>query len=197
MANHYYLMASLPTLNLDAEHLPITHRAFLSLAKDVLSADDYHRLRAFNLKHVPETFQKENGAATYYSASLENKFWGWEVAMRNELIYLRAKALGVDPQKYTRPIKGDTSLKQLALNAFEQSDPLKVEQELNVARWNILEQSRGLEQFNFDGVLIYSMQLQILTRKCLFTKKEGQAKYDASYSRILGEAETVLTENIQ
>ncbi len=197
MANHYYLMASLPTLHLDTENLPITHRAFLSLAKNVLSVDDYYRLRAFNLQHAPKSFQEENGVSAFYGSSLENKFWGWEVTMRNELIYLRAKVMGVDPTKYIRPIKGDASLKQLALRAFEQGDPLKVEQELNMARWDILEKLRGLELFNFDGVLIYSMQLQILTRKCLFTKEAGQAKYDSSYARILGEAETVLTENIQ
>jgi hypothetical protein len=93
MASLYYLMASLPALHLDKEP-SITYEQFLSYAEGALTPLEFKRLKAFNLSNPPETL---DGAGR-----LERDYWGWDVSFRNELVKLRAAALGVDGDKYLR-----------------------------------------------------------------------------------------------
>ncbi|NIZ39946.1 hypothetical protein PVA45_00210 [Entomospira entomophila] len=191
MANLYYLMASLPAIAVTDEQPRISYQDFLKQAHGAIGLPEYERLTAFNLQTIPVTLTS--------LGSLERKFWHWEIALRNELTLLRAKAFGVKPDAYLhKEVQVDSSdIKRIALQAFEESDPLQVELELNKGRWALLEAERPLDYFGITSLLIYSMQLQLITRRGLFNKELGEQNYQQAYELILGEAKTVLMENIR
>jgi hypothetical protein len=191
MANLYYLMSSLPTMMVTDEEPRISFEEFLSRAKGGLGAGDYKRLVAFDFQNIPKKLE--------YLGNVEKKFWHWEIALRNELVYLRAKAFNMKAEDYIHQgIQVESSdIKRVALEAFEEADPLQVELGLNKARWALLDEERSLDLFSMSSLLIYSMQLQLIKRRSLFTKELGEAKYEEKYELILGEARTVLMENIR
>ncbi|NIZ19471.1 DUF2764 family protein [Entomospira culicis] len=191
MANLYFLMASLPTLSVNDDAPRMPYPEFLKQAHGGLGEQEYRRLLSFDLQNIP-TDLKGLG-------NVEKKFWHWEIAVRNELVKLRAKAFNMKEEEFlhTGVDIDSADIRQTALNAFEESDPLKVEIELNKARWALLESERTLEYFSMESLLIYSMQLQLITRRSLFTKELGEANYQKEYELILGEAKTVLMENIR
>lgn len=191
MANLYYLMASLPSISVTDETPRITHEELLRQAATAINEREYQRLVAFNLQNIPETLDG--------LGDVEKRFWHWEIAVRNELVRLRAKAFHMKEEDYIhKGVDIDSSdIKRVALNAFEENDPLQVELELNKARWLLLESGQSLEHFSLDSLLIYAMKLQLITRRGLFTKERGEANYQKEYDLILGEAKTVLMENIR
>lgn len=191
MANLYYLMSSLPSILVTDETPRITYEDLLSQSQHAIDTHNYKRLIEFNFHKIP------NCVNTLHET--EKKFWTWEISLRNELTYLRAKKFGIQPEEHVnfnvRTIGGD--IKQIALSAFEEPDPMKVELDLDRARWNLLELNRSTDYFSMNSLLIYSMQLQLITRRSLFNKTTGEINYQREYDLILKEAKTVLMENIK
>ncbi|MCL2520678.1 MAG: DUF2764 family protein [Spirochaetaceae bacterium] len=186
MTSLYYLIASLPALLFDKEPA-INYQKFLYYAEAVLTEDYFARLKAFNLQEPPLSMVNLK--------ELEKNYWQWDISLKNDLVELRAEARGIDINKYKRP-SPDMGTKNLALTAFRESNPLKVERQLDIMRFNLLEDSKNGDYFSFNSLLIYGMQLQILERRMGFKADVGRKRYDEEYESILKDVKEVLAENI-
>lgn len=187
MADLYYLMSSLPALQL-GQKPRLSYAQFLNSASGILPAGDFARLQAFSWRNPPRSLDG--------LGALEQKFWDWEAGLRNALVRLRAEALRLKADQFLRPIGSSGLAESAAKAAFAESDPLSVEKSLNKARWELLESFKDGSAFTFGLLLVYSMQLQILERYAHFDAEKGKNKYDEEYTRILSDAQTVLAENI-
>jgi hypothetical protein len=187
MADLHYLLSSVPTL-MFGQMPRYTIEQFFDVASRSLPSAEYDRLIAFRYYNPPVSL---DGLGL-----LERNYWDWEMGLRDELVRLRAEAMGIKPEPYLRLVGSAGLASSLAKEVFVEQNPLKIEQMLDKARYNWLEERRMGRVFHFDIVLIYSMQLQILQRAQSFDKDLGRSRYNEAYQRILGEAESVLTENI-
>ncbi len=187
MANLCYLLSSLPTLFF-GRNPQITYEDFLDAASRSLSVSEFERLKAFSSSQPPASLDGMSG--------LEKEYWNWEISLRNELVRLRAEVLGVKPDRYLHSYGSAGLATTVARDAFREDDPLKVEECLTRIRYDWLESQKGGRAFNFDILLIYSMQLQLLQRYHSFDENIGRENYNQVYQRVLSEAESVLLENI-
>ncbi|MGL4525113.1 MAG: hypothetical protein ACRCVN_06310 [Spirochaetia bacterium] len=187
MANLCYLLSSLPTLSF-GKSPQVTYVEFLDASSRSLGVSEYERLKAFDNSSPPVSL---DGLPAF-----EKKYWGWEVSLRNELVRLRAEVLGVKPDRYLHNGGSLGLTTAVAREGFRESDPLRVEEFLTRARYDWLEACRCGRSFDFDILLIYSMQLQLLQRYYSFDATLGRENYSRVYQRVLSEAESVLLENI-
>lgn len=187
MANLCYLLSSLPTLFF-GRNPQIAYEGFLDAASRSLSVSEFERLKSFSNSQPPAVFDG--------MGRLEREYWNWEISLRNELVRLRAEVLGVKPDRYLNNYGSAGLATAVARDAFREDDPLKVEEYLTRIRYDWLESQKGGRIFDFDVLLIYSMQLQLLQRYHSFDESIGRESYDRVYQRVLSEAESVLLENI-
>ena len=98
------------------------------------------------------------------SATLK-KWHSFEIALRNELVKIRANRKHKDPLKYMRggdPINSEVT--HIALNAHRNLSPLEAEKILDRARWQTLEELAMGHYFDLDSLIIYAQKLLILER---------------------------------
>ncbi|MBO4632181.1 MAG: DUF2764 family protein, partial [Lentisphaeria bacterium] len=89
----------------------------------------------------------------------------WEICLRNTLARLRAVKLGQDPEGFTvKNAAYDSSADYAARNAFNISDPLEREKELDRARWAFLDGFEWNHSSNFEALCIYRCKLMILEK---------------------------------
>lgn len=187
MADLYYLLSSIPTLMFDRP-VAYSYDKLITDASTILSGEAVERLKSFSLLNPPTSLDG--------LGALECEYWDWDASLRNDLVRLRAEALGLRADDHLRQIGSNGIATEQAKVAFNEDNPLKVEDSLDRSRWNFLESRKAGKIFDFDILLIYSMQLQILSRRAKFVQEIGRTKYEQEYKKILGDAETVLAENI-
>ena len=93
------------------------------------------------------------------------KLQAFEVALRNDLVKIRASRKHTDPLKYLR--QGDfseLSLQHTAASAYRNPSPLEGEKILDLERWRKLEELAAGHYFDTDSLLIYAQKLLILER---------------------------------
>lgn len=187
MANLCYLLSSLPTLFFGKDP-GVTYEAFLDSASRAMGTSDLERVKAFSYASPPVSLDGMSG--------LEKHYWEWDISLRNELVRLRAEVLGVKPDRYLHAYGSAGLTTAIAREAFREEDPLKVEEFLARVRYDWLESQKRGRVFDFEVLLVYSMQLQLLQRYHSFDESVGRENYGRVYQRVLSEAESVLLENI-
>lgn len=187
MANLCYLLSSLPTLFFGKDP-QVSYEDFLDSASRSLGTSEFARLKSFSYAMPPQSLDGMSG--------LERQYWEWEISLRNELVRLRAESLGVKPDRYLHPYGSAGLTTAIAREAFREDDPLKVEEFLTRVRYDWLETQKRGRIFDFEVLLVYSMQLQLLQRYHSFDENVGRENYSRVYQRVLSEAESVLVENI-
>ena len=175
MAQYYYLVASLPLLFYDSERIP-SRNEFLDTCRQHISPRHYSLLDSASTTDLQVTVP---GCKTL-------DLWRhWEIALRNELVRLRAKNRSREAQPYLVDSPVLLAPQAIAREAFAQESPLQAEDTLNRARWRYLDELEVGHYFDIDKILVYALRLQILARKALFEAEKGREMFEKVYSEII------------
>jgi hypothetical protein len=175
LAQYYYLVASLPLLFYDSESIP-SREDFLVTCRQHISPRHYRLLVSAGTNDLQTT---TTGCKTL---DLWRK---WEIALRNELVRLRAKNRGREAEAYLVESPGVLAPQALAREAFAQDSPLQAEDTLNRGRWSYLDELEVGHYFDIEKILVYALRLQVLARKALFDTEKGRQMFDKLYSETI------------
>jgi hypothetical protein len=116
----------------------------------------------------------------------------WERTLRLNLAQARAQRLKREGGALVEPPVHPAQAAAIALNAAAvEESPLEAELFLDRARWNAIEELRGIDYFSRDTVYAYLLKLLILERHSLFDTEAGFAEYKSLYASILERAQGV------
>jgi hypothetical protein len=157
MADFYtYLIASLPVLHFGMKP-PFSFERFLETCRQHIPKEDFHLLRA-----LP---QPEHYGTKGKRHRIIRKWIGFDVALRNELVKVRAGRKHVDPAMYLRTGGySGPSLAPAVMAANMNTSILEAEKTLDEARWKALEDLATGHYFDLDFLITYAYKLLILER---------------------------------
>lgn len=96
---------------------------------------------------------------------LIKRWCAFEIALRNELVKIRASRKHIDPLKYLR---GDDYIEpyitHIAMNAHRNPSLLEAERLLDQERWRALDELAVGHYFDLDVLIVYALKLLILER---------------------------------
>lgn len=87
-----------------------------------------------------------------------------------------------DPELYF----GEVDAAMGALAAV--SDPVEREKAVDRIRWRMLDDLEAGHEFDFDGLCVYRLRLEILNRYCGRSVEKGRSNFNAAVDRIAGGA---------
>jgi hypothetical protein len=181
MANYYYFAATLPALLPVGMTSPFTPEEFLQKACQHLNEDDYEVLASATL-FIPEHGQSPIPAR---QSPLLTRYYQWDRALRNELARLRAQRLQRPAEKYQHPGEPDWDAQRSAQIAFAAENPLEAELLIEKERWAFIEGLATNAFFDLNFLTAYALKLQILARREVFTRAQGEASYQTVYAAML------------
>ena len=154
MANkYYYLVATLPFLSFGAEP-PMTTERFLGECGKWLTPADMEMVRAASRMGVEAG--REKGAVL-------NEWLRFDGELRRELARARA----------ARKAGEDRRMAAAAKRIMAGETPLLKEMEMEMVRWEFLEDAAKNHFFDINRLALYFLQLQILERIAVFDKDKG------------------------
>lgn len=155
--DYTYFISSLPALTFGINP-PFSFDAFLTQANSFILETD-----ACILKDISST--GEYISKDYYPAALK-KWYGFNTALRNELVKVRAAHKRIDPLIYVRPQsqEADASLTAIAMSVHRNPSLLEAERFLDQQRWSFLESLIFGHYFDIDFLVVYGLKLLILAR---------------------------------
>jgi len=157
MDKYYYLIAQLPVLYFERQPA-LTIEQFLNEAGKWLSPEDLMQLQEVEL--AATEIQKNDPA-------IMKQVKDFELSLRRELVAWRTA------QKKNQ----DYKITAFPANLVREGDPLTVEKNLLLWRWQYLETLEFGHYFDLDFLFLYYLRLQILQRLFTFDKKLGREKY--------------------
>ena len=160
-----YLLASLPTLSLDAAP-GITAEQFKAACRGQLPD---------STTAIAEAILDGTPVRNAFAAAWQNK----ETVLRNAVVRERAKRNNCDPAQWLRPAPAsDSQIESLVEDAFQQPDPLKRERDLDRIRWMIADELQGYDPFTKRAVFAYAIKLAIISRWHALDTARGQEVFD-------------------
>ncbi|MCK5153128.1 MAG: hypothetical protein KAQ93_02115, partial [Spirochaetales bacterium] len=159
MDQYYYAVSSLPFLDFD-NHPLIKVDEFMSICKSTLIEKDFEIISSVSLTELDKM---DTGTAVV------KKWLSWEGTLRNEIVKLRAASLNVESGSYLYEIETNSEAPAAARNAYKMNSPLMAEEALDKARWYLLDELEHGHHFDLEKLIVYSLRLQILERKSMFT----------------------------
>lgn len=161
----YYLISSLPALSFDQRPL-LTVEGYISACRAELSAPDAEAAEAL-LLNKPSVHP--------FVVAWRDK----ETIFRNAIAYARANATGADVEPWIRPTQGcDLSYEVLVDEAFQQTDPLQRERELDRLRWEIAESLQDYDPMSPTVALAYAIKLGLAWRWANLNTDKGQTTFE-------------------
>jgi len=172
MSYYTYLISSLPMLNFSAKP-PFSLEVFFAKCNGLIADADIEILRNACYKDIDFLNATASGSARQWVS--------FELALRNELVRLRAKGKKIDPAKFVRlPDYPQFQISHMALAAHRNSiHILEAEKILDQHRWDFLEQLSFGHYFDFDFLLVYALKLKILERWDQAEKADKQYLFNA------------------
>jgi len=157
MPNFYvYLIASLPMLHLGMKP-PFSYERFLELCRQFIPEKDFQLLST-----LP---QPEHYVTKGKRHQIIQKWVEFDVALRNDLVKIRASRKHVEPATYLRPDGySSLSLAPVVMAATMNPSILDAEKTLDEARWRALEELATGHYFDLDLLITYAYKLLILQR---------------------------------
>ncbi len=154
MPKYYeYLISSLPMLHFEAQP-PFSFESFLIRCAELISQKDMQTLQGVSLLEPSST---EN--------YLIRKWIDFDIALRNELVKVRAVYKKVDPAKYLRSEGyASASIYHIAIAAHRNPSVLGGEMFLDRQRWNFLDELAIGHYFDLDFLIVYALKMGILER---------------------------------
>ena len=152
---------------------PMSAEEFLESCSRLLTAPDFTDIQQARLN-----------AARTGNARIEllKRFQDAEFGLRNELVKLRAKKLGVEQDRYIREESLNPLLAAAARDILEQETPLKSETYMSGTLWTILEDLMVGHYFDVDFLTAYYLKIQILERQASFQVEAGKQKLESILS---------------
>jgi len=93
------------------------------------------------------------------------KWKDFDIALRNELVKVRAARKKVDPLKYLRHDEySQPQIVHIASLSFRNPSIFEAEKSLDLERWRLLDELAYGRYFDFDSLIIYALKLLILER---------------------------------
>ena len=96
---------------------------------------------------------------------------------------LRAPGASVEASRYVRLDEAGhdgtdpSEIAEGSREAFQHESPLSGEDQLNRIRWQYLDDLVVGHFFDLDRIIIYYLRLQLLARRRLFTRKNGEEQF--------------------
>ncbi len=166
MTSHVYLVASLPTLLPDrAPSLSVDD--FLALCSRHVSSREFDQLAGAQIE------DHETPPATAVYAAWR----AFDADLREQLLLLRAGALGWDAAEFTRrdrPLPVTDPVRA----AFEESDPRRAERALFELRWRFLDELDRAHFMRLESLLVYTLKLQLIEQRRAASAERGEQVLD-------------------
>ncbi|WP_109736753.1 MULTISPECIES: DUF2764 family protein [unclassified Fibrobacter] len=162
MSSPSYLMASLPMINL-GDVPPVTMDDFRSRCEGALDQAELEALNALlNDEPSDDEFVKS------YQAH--------EIQMKNVSGRLRAQAWGPEVRFAERSFPGyDVTFAKMISDAFAKSNPMEKEQDIDKARFWLVDSLAGVGEGTVKHVYAYAVKLMICTRWARLSEEAGDA----------------------
>jgi len=157
MADFYpYVIASLPMLHFGMKP-PFSFERFLEICRRFIPEKDFQLLRS--LPQPGHYFEKGK------RHRIIQRWIEFDVALRNELVKIRAGRKHLEPATYLRPAGySGSSLAAAGMAASMHTSVLDAEKSLDETRWKALEELAAGHYFDLDLLITYAYKLLILQR---------------------------------
>lgn len=154
--NYYiYLISSLPMLRFGMK-APFSFDKFLAGCRRLMP--DYD---AGILASVVASWEDPHNAKN----PVLKKWYAFDMALRNELVKIRAARKKTDPVRYIRRDGyADPSISHIAINAYRARSILDGEKALDQERWRFLDELSFSHYFDIEALLVYALKLLILEK---------------------------------
>ena len=177
MAEYYYLVSQLPSLDGISESvpLPISEDRLIDLCESFLNKKALNELQGLTL--IPPMESERSS-----SALIEK----WNVGERNLRLALskfRAEKLNKPFELRKKDIPAE--LFKIANTAVEMENPLDAERFLLQYRLTFLETLRPMNGFSEEYIFYYALKLKLILRIRRFDKDVGETVYKSIYNSIL------------
>ena len=157
MPNFYtYLIASLPMLHFGMKP-PFSFERFLEVCRQFIPEKDFQLLST-----LPQPGQY---SAKGIRHQIIQKWIEFDVALRNEVVKIRATKKHIEPATYLRPGgHSGSSFAPAIMAANINTSILDAEKTLDETRWKALEELSTGHYFDLDLLITYAYKLLILQR---------------------------------
>ena len=174
--SYYYLIASLPMLELESEPT-LSLAAFRSLCAEHLTSTELRALDAL-LDPTVET-------ANAFVRNWQDR----ETQIRNAVARLRSARRSQDPTPFLRPtIDLSPGIERRCAEAMSRPNPLERERALDRIRWAEVQDAAGVDTFSLNAVLAYAVMLQLVERWTTMNDEAGQQRLEALATQTTGTA---------
>jgi hypothetical protein len=164
--NHWYLVASLPSLTLGAEP-PMSLQAFRTLCGEHLPDADLRELDAV----------LAGPGASAGTSAFARSWRQFCQRVQDECAVLRGARLGIDSTPYRADIGvPDAGLIAAVRDAMQQPDPRSRELQLDTLRWRTLDDLAQAAPFGTPAVLAFGLRLQLVVRWATRTEAAGRRR---------------------
>ena len=154
-AYYIYLISSLPMLHFGMK-LPFSFKEFIARCQQLIPEED---LRIIEFASIAGSYPEAPANATL------KKWQEFDIALRNELVKIRAPRKKIDPLKYLRPDNiGHLQAAQIAIHAHRIPSLIESEKALDQGRWDFLDGLSLGHYFDIDFLITYAHKLLILER---------------------------------
>ncbi len=178
---YYYLVASLPMLEFDAEP-PFSYQDFLSTCQRLMAEEDYALLKRATLG--PEAKPCDVASSTLM------KWNHFCHGLRNELARYRAQHNNKDPLEYMRPeIYSLPKVAEMIGHAAHSDNLLVAEKMIDKYKWEFLEELTLGHFFDVDFLIVYALKLQMLERHKEIRSSRGKEAFETFKNRSYVESE--------
>lgn len=155
-AYYTYLISSLPMLNFFAKPA-ISLKEFFAQCQNLIPPEE--------LEILHNACNQEAYLLDTSNDRASGKWANFEIALRNELVRLRARRKKTDSLRFERPSDYyEAIITHTATLAYRSSSPLEAEKILDQLRWEFLETLSLGHYFDFDSLFVYALKLKILER---------------------------------
>ncbi|WP_320129296.1 DUF2764 family protein [uncultured Sphaerochaeta sp.] len=177
MASYYYLVATLPMLHHDGT-APFGCDEFLEKCKGKVSDSDF----------VIISQALANAQSTY---PFLKKWQAFTFMVKQELTDQRSRKLSMASVKYQYEGSREPKISEAVRQALGNDNPLAAELDLILFSWKYLDDLAVLHTFDLEGLLAYAIKLQLLERKGLFTREDGNAEFKRLFSNLQSEIKNI------
>jgi hypothetical protein len=155
-AYHAYLISSLPMLAFGAKP-PFSFQAFVEKCGSLIPDTE---------TEVISRIASQGAFSLQAEGSEVLKKWkDFDIALRNELVKVRAARKKVDPLKYLRQDEYfEPQIVHIASLSLRDPSIFEAEKALDLERWRLLDELSYGRYFDFDTLVIYALKLLILER---------------------------------
>ena len=185
MADYYYLVSSLPLLNMDS--VPDrTPAEFTAECRRWLTPEQQQLIGGLAL--VPDAVDQNTNKTL--------RDWKvWEICLRNAIIRHRQGCPG-STDDFTREEKDYFSeIDKGVQEAFAKGTPLDREDKIDQMRWCKLDELESGHDFDFEKLFIYKLKLLICEKRKSRDSVRGEEVFAETVERIISkDGETALSD---